>query len=114
MKQKFVWLVLFCTFLVACTDSVPEPTATLTPRPTATATALPATAISQATATTTPSPSAYLSPLLLYALCHMPYAQITAKISTHTTHPPAPPSPDKFLMATMAVQHSPPPPIVYM
>jgi WD40 repeat protein len=95
MKQKFAWLMLFCAFLVACTDSVPEATATLTPRPTATA--LPATAISQVTATTTLLPTATLTSVPTFTPTQTP---IPTRRPTATATPTITPSPTSAPTAT--------------
>lgn len=101
MKPKTFWLFLFCLWLVACTDSVPEPTATLTPRPTFTATTLPATAISQVTATATPSPTATLTPTFTPTKTPIPTRKPTA-----TATPTITPSP------TLAPTATPLPPVM--
>ncbi|MEI2611801.1 MAG: hypothetical protein V9G20_24455 [Candidatus Promineifilaceae bacterium] len=97
MKPKTIWLFLFCLWLVGCTDSIPEPTATLTPRPTFTATALPATAISQATATTTPPPTATLTPVPTFTPTKTP---IPTRKPTATATPTITPSPTPAPTAT--------------
>ncbi len=97
MKPKTIWLFLFCLWLVGCTDSIPEPTATLTPRPTFTATALPATAISQVTATTTPPPTATLTPVPTFTPTKTP---IPTRKPTATPTPTITPSPTPAPTAT--------------